>query len=511
MDQSVNITPEILEKKFNDLYKIKTIDIIQNIKESLSDILQEKINVNAAEDYEILLRKHEAAIRQHISIENQLKLYYEKLEEEIDLLEKKNKILAKNLEKQKNEINLFIDQKNEFKKVKKNFIKKIKNKEKEIMYLNQLLKLNKNFSFKSNNSVYSEDISKEGVKEKDIFTYFDNYFNGKRKKKSNNSLRLKNKNNTSLSLIERKYISKYYTNKNKKNLISKKIFNNNSRNKNEDNINNYNNSKMKINENKYKTMTNISSNKLKKINKSKNYNSRFAKNIFEKIGKKISEKYYNNSTKNKVMINLNTNIINTNLNIDKLNIDSKNKLNEYQKLINDKISEITRNNRDNKLKRTLSSLFEIIDDNNYIKKKKYIPNDIKKHKNKNYSMSSSNIIIKNKQNINNLNKIQNYKNNNLKCNLRQNKSVKALLKKTNSMILNNISNKSIYYSNNNASVKNQNIKINQRTFKNGNAKNGGSSLKKIKSINKDKKSFLSLRKNIYTKITVNSIGMNSKV
>ena len=79
MDQSVNITPEISEKKFNDLYKIKTIDIIQYIKESLSDILQEKINVNAAEDYEILLRKHEAAIRQHISIENQLKLYYEKL------------------------------------------------------------------------------------------------------------------------------------------------------------------------------------------------------------------------------------------------------------------------------------------------------------------------------------------------------------------------------------------------------------------------------------------------
>ena len=517
MDQTGNITPEILAKESNNLYKIKTIDIIQYIKEFLNEIFQKQnIDINEAEDYEILLRKHEAAIRQHIAIENQLKLYYEKLEEEINLLEKENKILIKNIEKQKKEINLFEEQIKGFKKVENNLIKKLKKKEKEIIDLNKLLKLRKKYSFKFNNSVYNEEISKESTKEKDIFAYFDNYFNDKIKKKSNNSLRRKNKNNTSLSLIERKYISKYNTNKNKykskKYLVSKNAFNNSSRNNNGENENNnYNNSKTKINENKYKTMSNTSSNKFKKINKNKSYNSRFAKSVFEKIGKEISEKYNNSSTRDKVMINLNTNIINTNLNIDKLNIDSKNKLNEYQKLINDKINEITRNNKDNKLKRTLSSLYEIIDDNNNgINKIKYIHNDIKKNKNKNYSISSSNIIIKNRQNINNLNKIQNYKNKNLNCNLRQNKKISGLLKKTNSMILNNTNNKNAYYSNINAIAKNQTIKNSSRIFKSGKLRNSNSNLKKIININKDNKPFLSLRKNIYNKIIVNSNGLDKK-
>ena len=56
-------------------------DIDQYIEEN------EKEDENAAEDYEILLRKEEAEIRQHISIEHQLKIQCEKFAEKLDDLE----------------------------------------------------------------------------------------------------------------------------------------------------------------------------------------------------------------------------------------------------------------------------------------------------------------------------------------------------------------------------------------------------------------------------------------
>jgi hypothetical protein len=51
----------------------------------------------AAEDYETLLRKEEAEIRQHISIEHQFKLHSEYLEQRITELEDNNFILEKKI------------------------------------------------------------------------------------------------------------------------------------------------------------------------------------------------------------------------------------------------------------------------------------------------------------------------------------------------------------------------------------------------------------------------------
>ena len=87
------------------------LDIINYIKESLHIIIKikakeeidqykqgkEKKDENAAEDYETLLRKEEAEIRQHISIEHQLKLYMDNMLEKIYELEKDNHLLAKKI------------------------------------------------------------------------------------------------------------------------------------------------------------------------------------------------------------------------------------------------------------------------------------------------------------------------------------------------------------------------------------------------------------------------------
>ena len=62
-------------------------------KNSMKKILEE----NIAEDYETLLRKEEAEIRQHISIEHQFKLHSENLEKKIMELEDDNYILAKKI------------------------------------------------------------------------------------------------------------------------------------------------------------------------------------------------------------------------------------------------------------------------------------------------------------------------------------------------------------------------------------------------------------------------------
>ncbi len=65
----------------------------------LKETLNYKINENYSEDYEHLLRKEEKNIRQHISIQHQLKLYGERLIEKINELEQENFILIKKLVK----------------------------------------------------------------------------------------------------------------------------------------------------------------------------------------------------------------------------------------------------------------------------------------------------------------------------------------------------------------------------------------------------------------------------
>ena len=83
---------------------ISILNIIEYIKNSIDVIVTLKIeekeneyksrkNDNAATDYETLLQKEEAAIRQHISYEHQIKLEYEKLLEKIEMIDLENKLL----------------------------------------------------------------------------------------------------------------------------------------------------------------------------------------------------------------------------------------------------------------------------------------------------------------------------------------------------------------------------------------------------------------------------------
>lgn len=104
---------ENLEEEKKNLNKISILDIIKYIKESLFILVklkaQEEIdkyknesqnnleNENAAEDYETLLRKEEAEIRQHISIEHQFKLNIENLAEKLYELENDNYFLARKI------------------------------------------------------------------------------------------------------------------------------------------------------------------------------------------------------------------------------------------------------------------------------------------------------------------------------------------------------------------------------------------------------------------------------
>ena len=75
-------------KKLVDNIK-SSIDIIVSIKleDELQKYLPEKDNPNSATKYETLLQKEEEALRQHISVEHQLKIQCEKFAEKLDVLE----------------------------------------------------------------------------------------------------------------------------------------------------------------------------------------------------------------------------------------------------------------------------------------------------------------------------------------------------------------------------------------------------------------------------------------
>ena len=103
-----------MERDRKNLEKLPILEIINYIKTSLYIIIQIKLKEeleknkdknsmkkileeNIAEDYETLLRKEEAEIRQHISIEHQFKLHSENLEKKIMELEDDNYILSKKI------------------------------------------------------------------------------------------------------------------------------------------------------------------------------------------------------------------------------------------------------------------------------------------------------------------------------------------------------------------------------------------------------------------------------
>ena len=82
---------------------ISIVDIVKYIKDSIDAIVALKVedlmneykskkDENSATDYETLLQKEEASIRQHISYEHQIKIEYEKIMDKYEMLELENKL-----------------------------------------------------------------------------------------------------------------------------------------------------------------------------------------------------------------------------------------------------------------------------------------------------------------------------------------------------------------------------------------------------------------------------------
>ena len=102
--QALSLTEEEYNKEIEELNNISLLDIVNYVKNSIDVIVTFKVedliddyksnkNQNSASDYETLLQKEEAAIRQHISYEHEIKIEYEKLLDKIEVLELENKLL----------------------------------------------------------------------------------------------------------------------------------------------------------------------------------------------------------------------------------------------------------------------------------------------------------------------------------------------------------------------------------------------------------------------------------
>ena len=108
-------------------YISSSIDIIISLKlrEEMYKINKEKIiNDNCADNYEILLRKEERNIREHIANENQLKLHIKSLTDKLEEYERDNLILLEKIVRTYFNIIFYFNRR----KLKKNKMKNIKMK-----------------------------------------------------------------------------------------------------------------------------------------------------------------------------------------------------------------------------------------------------------------------------------------------------------------------------------------------------------------------------------------------
>ena len=108
-------------------YISSSIDIIISLKlrEEMNKINKEKIiNDNCADNYEILLRKEERNIREHIANENQLKLHIKSLTDKLEEYERDNLILLEKIVRTYFNIIFYFNRR----KLKKNKMKNIKMK-----------------------------------------------------------------------------------------------------------------------------------------------------------------------------------------------------------------------------------------------------------------------------------------------------------------------------------------------------------------------------------------------
>ena len=102
----------LMFKKF--VKNLKMINLKQQTKSSsiLDESLEKKVLDTNYQNLEKVLQKYEAEIREHIRIEQQLKIYTESLEEKLETI-KKNKIFKKESILNINELNKKLKKKNE--------------------------------------------------------------------------------------------------------------------------------------------------------------------------------------------------------------------------------------------------------------------------------------------------------------------------------------------------------------------------------------------------------------
>ena len=207
-------------------YIKNSIDVIVNFKvEDLMDEYKSKKDDNAAEDYEILLQKEEAAIRQHISYEHEMKIEYEKLLEKIEIMELENKLLVfqivsiiyiiyfiyiilqeknkgeydEKIESLKKELN---DTKINIKKVENKYKEQLNAKDKEIVKLQTKIKvLNNTLTHKNDNFNNSTLKSKANST---IYTKSNDDFENSNKYKSEELYSLYKDNNNNDNLLSYK-------------------------------------------------------------------------------------------------------------------------------------------------------------------------------------------------------------------------------------------------------------------------------------------------------------------
>lgn len=148
-------------------YIKSTINILSTLKEEEKKQKNDKKKIeNISEDYESLLIKEEAAIRQHIALENKLKLEYEIMSEKINSLETENELLKAKIKKQmkayenkieemNKEITNITNMKNDIQKNERKLRKKLDIKEKEIFQLQLKLSSINNIN-NINNGIYTK-------------------------------------------------------------------------------------------------------------------------------------------------------------------------------------------------------------------------------------------------------------------------------------------------------------------------------------------------------------------
>ena len=415
------------------------------------------------------MQKEEASIRQHISIEHQLKLQYENLSEKFDTIEFEKNELSKKMDKLKvdyeqkiealnKNLKHYIKQKNSFIVIERNLRKKLEQKDKEIIHLQNKIRLENNYNnstcsvmSKTNSLFYINPDKEKGIKNKNTNNNINiNKYKEIRGYNENNVTPSYNINYNTTTLIGK---DKKTSQKNSKSIHNKKqsftssIYSTHSIHKNSSINYNFNQNNNQRNKNKVNYISKIQNNitnlvdyihgqndlynspseinrintsavKNEKNNKNKPKDSTNSNNQSKNKSKsKDSSPYSNNNKCNSgtSQVMLNTNLMNSNDQLGKFRLYKK--INENKKYINRKISEMTRN-QPKIIKRTLSafqnrrnsspSFYNKSQNKSNLRRKKTItPNKNKRQRVIISGISNGNSHYKNKSNNNNLRQYNN--------------------------------------------------------------------------------------------------------